>query len=379
MQVEKSALRPRLLRRRSEKISFLVQSHDSSLHHPRTQSITDVMVSSSSSSALLTLRYASLEDVAQDLDMVIQSTSQDEWSWDGASESERQAWQQFVENPALTTRSAVAGLAGNVQVAKEISLSFSLLSHTQQGSGEHKAMVDVSAPTLASDSLTRVKQALVERSKEWQQEGIESLFLFDLLTTAQTLAADLPDQPCADTLEPASSDPAPSDPSVSPTRIELSRALFWSHHLKAPSKLKDFNNWCPELGIWGVLRIGHPGYMCFEGEASAVDEMVRRVKGLQWHAMQLRVQTAYTWSSGGATTKKGGARSSMERALLSCALAKGHPDNAFEMEGGGDGKVRTGCQVIESLGELVTRLKECRLAEDEIETVLGIHISGGGQ
>lgn len=359
------------------KISFPVQSHDSSLHHPSSNDAgADVMVSSTSS-ALLTLRYVSLEDVAQDLDMVIQSTSHDEWSWEGASETERQTWQQFVEDPASTTKSTVAGLSGKVQVARGMSLSFSLLS--QQGGGEHEAMVDVSAPTLAPDSLTRVKQALLERSKEWEQEGIGSLFLFDLLTAAQTLVADLP-QLGADTSEPVSSDLASSDPlKASPRQIELSRALFWSHHLKAPSKIKDFNNWCPELGIWGVVRVGWPGYLCFEGEASAVDEMVRRVKGLQWHAIQLRVQTAYTWSSGGKAAEKRGERSPMEQALLSCALAKGHPDNAFEKEGGWEGKVRTGCQVIENLGELVTRLKDCGLAADEIETVLGIHISAGGQ
>ncbi|EST10026.1 protein of unknown function DUF1115 [Kalmanozyma brasiliensis GHG001] len=334
------------------------------------------MVSSSVASPLLTLRYASLDDVAQDLDMVIQSCSEGEWAWDGASESEREGWQQFVQDPTSMPRSKVAGLAGKLQVAKGFSLSFALLSQSQDDGKEQKATVDVSAPTLSPEEAAKIKTALQIRSKEWQQDGIESLFLFDLLTTTQTLVADLPDQSQAETLDKASSEARPSKPSqAAPKHIELSRALFWSHHLKAPSKLKDFNNWCPELGIWGIVRVGYPGYLCFEGETSAVDEMVRRVKGLQWHAIQLRVQTAWNWTGEQWQHKESGRRSPMEQALLSCALAKGHPDNAFA-DKGGEGKVRTGCQMIENLGELVTRLKECGLAEDEIETVLGIHISG---
>lgn len=334
------------------------------------------MVPPSSSAALLTLRYATLDDVAQDLDMVIQSTSEGEWTWEGASESEQEAWQRFVQDPASTPKSKVAGLAGKLQVAQGLGLSFSLLSHSQGEGEEQEATVDVSAPNLSPGHVANVKVALQTRSKEWQQDGIESLFLFDLLTTAQALVADLPDQPHADSADKPSLDAQSSEASqATPKQIELSRALFWSHHLKAPSKLKDFNNWCPELGIWGIVRVGYPGYLCFEGETSAVDEMVRRVKGLQWHAIQLRVQTAWTCSAEAGNGNGDGRRSPMEQALLSCALANGHPDNAFA-DKGGEGKVRTGCQVIENLGELVTRLRECRLAEDEIETALGIHISG---
>lgn len=336
------------------------------------------MVSSSSSSALLTLRYATLEDVAQDLDMVVQSSSEGGWSWDGASAQEQEAWEQFVQDPASISASKTVGLAGKVEVVKGISLSFSLVSHSRDEGEEHEATVDVSAPSLPPEKAARLKNELSTRSEEWKEEGMESLYLFDLLATAQTLVADLPSHPQADT--PADiSDLAPLDPSQAPlkssTQIELSRALFWSHHLKAPSKLKDFNNWCPELGIWGIVRVGWPGYLCFEGEASSVNEMVRRVKGLQWHAIQLRVQTNWTVEAGKHKDKRG--RSPLEEALLSCPLAKGHPDNAFQANDG-EGKIRTGCQVIENLGELVARLKGCGLAEDDIETVLGIHISTGG-
>ncbi|CBQ67815.1 conserved hypothetical protein [Sporisorium reilianum SRZ2] len=328
------------------------------------------MVSSSSSSstvsALLTLRYASLQDVAQDLDMVIQSSSQGEWAWEGASAQEQHRWIDFVHDPMSVSEASTAGLAGKVQVTEGVSLTFSLLSRSRLEEKGRDAVVDVSAPTLAAADVARLQAALIDRSRQWADEGIDSLFLFDLVTTAQTLAAELtaPSTPHAD--------PAPSSAETPRTHIELARALFWSHHLKAPSKLKDFNSWCPELGVWSIVRVGYPGYLCFEGEAAAVDDMVTRVKALQWHALQLRVHKRWIWTSEEA------GRSAEEQALLSCALARGHADNVFAGQGG-EVKVRTGCEVIENLGELVTRLRKCNLDEDEIEEALGIRMSSSTQ
>ena len=336
------------------------------------------MITSSSASALLTLTYAGLEDVARDLDMVIHSSSHGEWSWEGASEEERKEWEQFVEDPSSISEPKVAGLGGKVQVVKDICLSFSLISGSQgkEEGAEKEAVVDVSAPTLAPSSVAGIKKALLERSRQWKEEGIESLFLFDLLTTAQTLAADLSASSGPnDNQQTSSSAPELPGTTNSPASIDLTRAIFWSHHLKAPSKLKDFNNWCPELGVWGIVRVGWPGYLCFEGESSAVEEMVKRVKGLQWHAIQLRVQKTRTWSGEVGAQINNGGRSLTEQASLSCALAKGHLHNVFA-EANGDIKVRTGCQVIEDLGELVTRLRQCKLDENEIEDALGIRMGG---
>ncbi|TKY90640.1 hypothetical protein EX895_000638 [Sporisorium graminicola] len=331
--------------------------------------------SSAAATALLTLRYASLEDVAQDLDMVIQSSSQGEWSWEGASEEESRKWIDFIQDPVSVPESDTAGLAGKLNVVDGVSLMFCLLSHPhgQEAEGGREAVVDVSAPTLATNDVTRIKKAVLDRSHQWRTDGVESLFLFDLVTTAQTLAADLTAS-SESTLDAPHTSPDTRTTDAHPAHIELARALFWSHHLKAPSKLKDFNNWCPELSIWGVVRVGYPGYLCFEGEAEAVEEMVKRVKGLQWHAIQLRVDKRWTWMS---DERKQGARegrSAREQALLSCALAQEHPDNVFVGQGA-EAKVRTGCQVIETLGDLVTRLRRCRLSEEEIEEALGIRMS----
>lgn len=308
--------------------------------------------------------------------MVIQSSSQGEWSWEGASRQEEDAWTTFVEESSSAASSAIAGLTGKIQIMPGLALSISLLSSSLANNdpGE-EAAVDVSAPTLAPSSVARIKNALLDRSNEWADDAIESLFFFDLVTTVQTLLADLPDlieQPGSIGMQHASDLTSESTQKTGKkaTSIELSRALFWSHHLKAPSKLKDFNSWCPELRVWGIVRVGYPGYLCFEGESSAVDEIVRRVKALQWHALQLRVQHSWSWHSKSAEVES--EVGPLEQALLSCALARRHPDNTHK----GTEKVRTGCEVIDALGDLVERLRECGLPEDEISEALGIKLSG---
>lgn len=63
-----------------------------------------------------------------------------------------------------------------------------------------------------------------------------------------------------------------------PKHLIMKRVIFWSHHLVAPSKRKQFAAWCPELQVWGLLKLGYPGFLLFEGEAEDIDDMVRRVK-----------------------------------------------------------------------------------------------------
>lgn len=63
-----------------------------------------------------------------------------------------------------------------------------------------------------------------------------------------------------------------------PKLLTMKRVIFWSHHLVAPSKRKQFAAWCPELQVWGLLKLGYPGFLLFEGETDDIDDMVRRVK-----------------------------------------------------------------------------------------------------
>lgn len=147
----------------------------------------------------------------------------------------------------------------------------------------------------------------------------------------------------------------------------MSRTIFWSHHLIAPSKRRDFAKWSSELSLWVVLKIGYPGYLCFEGKSEDVTEVVRRVKGLQWHAINVRSEEEWT-----CERKEGEDAPSLEaRALLSCPLAsKSTPVARGE-------KVRTTCEELEGMSEIVERLRTAGLSEEELVDALGLRTKAG--
>ncbi|PWZ02609.1 hypothetical protein BCV70DRAFT_196851 [Testicularia cyperi] len=329
---------------------------------------------------LIRLEYSVLEDVAADLDLVMQSSNEGDWEW-ASDDKKAETWRRFLTEP--TAEDAV-GLSGRLCLGSGIWMTFALAS--TDGPNAH-AVVDVSAPETDPAVVEGLKDNLVARTREWSQEGVESLFLFDLLTTSQAYLADHPpkdrkaERDDSDAVESAKDASAHVQPLSSSVEIQLSRALFWSHHLKAPSKLKDFNNWCPELQIWGVLRVGWPGYLCFEGPSSSVDEMIRRVKSLQWHAIQLRSHHSWTFKPESDSNCD-----PVSQALLSCRLASNHPDNTCTSLNGQltdastrATKVRTGCQVLESMGEIVARLRESGLEETEISEALGLRVSNNSK
>lgn len=72
--------------------------------------------------------------------------------------------------------------------------------------------------------------------------------------------------------------------------VETKCALLWSHHLLAMSKRKDIQHWSVELKLWSLAKIGYPGVIVVEGVRSEVDEFLRRVKALQWYALQVRYE-----------------------------------------------------------------------------------------
>lgn len=320
----------------------------------------------------LSLRYKELQDVAQDLDLVIQSTTGDEWSWQ-AADSRSDKWDEFVQSSDNDTTSAdLKGLSGSVSVSPDVALCFTLSSAVDP----IHALVEISAPTRAMAYVKGLKEALTTRTSEWDEQGVSSLFFFELVTAAQTYIADHPGSESNDfegqASGHASNTAVRQDDGVEQKEVRLMRAIFWSHHLKAPSKLKDFNNWCPELDLWGILLTGWPGYLCFEGPKESVEEMIRRVKRLQWHAIQLRLEDYWIFTPGTEASGKTGLNQFGE-ALLSCPFAKAHPSNtAAQDDDGAKGKVRTGCQVLHEIGEMVARLQACGMEDDIVTQVLGL-------
>ena len=47
--------------------------------------------------------------------------------------------------------------------------------------------------------------------------------------------------------------------------------------------------WSAELAVDGVVKCGYPGVVVVQGEARACDEFVRRLRGLGWSAMSVRL------------------------------------------------------------------------------------------
>lgn len=94
--------------------------------------------------------------------------------------------------------------------------------------------------------------------------------------------------------------------------VRVKRVLLWSHHLLAISKRKDIVSWSSELSLAGLSKPGcvppfsrhglwamskslshvhsYPGVIVIEGEESDSDEFVRRIKALQWQALQVRCE-----------------------------------------------------------------------------------------
>lgn len=162
------------------------------------------------------------------------------------------------------------------------------------------------------------------------------------------------------------------------TDVEMLRVIFWSRaygqslyvvaaiaidirsslpldHLKAPSKKRDMNRWCTELRVFGLVKSGYPGFLCFEGEKDDVQEIVRRIKALQWHAITVKTEVPYTVTASFRLTdeKHGSDMSSV--ALRQCLLAIGH--SASENSGSGDrgAKLRTSMDEVVDSGALVNR------------------------
>ncbi|KAK9900307.1 hypothetical protein P389DRAFT_10611 [Cystobasidium minutum MCA 4210] len=105
---------------------------------------------------------------------------------------------------------------------------------------------------------------------------------------------------------------APDHPAPAPRRLRSKSALLWAHHLLANSKRKDIQHWSTELKVWAIAKIGYPGVMVFEGLEEDVDEFIKRIKALQWYALQVRYEETFEAQEDASETD----------VLASCGLAK---------------------------------------------------------
>ncbi|WFD44000.1 hypothetical protein MPSI1_002665 [Malassezia psittaci] len=178
-----------------------------------------------------------------------------------------------------------------------------------------------------------LNQFVQDRQNEIARENISNP-VFDIYTSLKEYVSAYEEH-----VKSPLTEPLPEE-ITKPSKLDMKRIIFWSHHLIAPSKRKQFAAWCPELHVWGLFKLGYPGFLCFEGLASDVDEMVRRVKSMQWHAISARVEVTYTYS----VTEKDTDPST--DALKSCTLARGRDIPTRS-------KLRVDSEEINDMGEFV--------------------------
>lgn len=70
--------------------------------------------------------------------------------------------------------------------------------------------------------------------------------------------------------------------------------LVWLHHLLNTNKRKQAL--APASSVSGVTKPGYPGVLLYSGPERAVREHVNELKGLNWAAFQVRMESEEEWS-----------------------------------------------------------------------------------
>ncbi|SPO40409.1 uncharacterized protein PSFLO_05891 [Pseudozyma flocculosa] len=257
--------------------------------------------------------------------------------------------------------------------------------------------VEVSAPNSDRHRLQELQDGVRQRHKEVVDEiesqgglgvGIWTLWMDAKDLATNTLAADghqtEPQATAASgeaTATATAGDSGDGDAQQDGQNgIEMKRSIFWSHHLIAPSKRKDFTSLCSELDVWGLVKIGYPGYLIFEGPIEGVEEMERRVKVCTSLGLRSRIDVGS--GRGGvdnatSDVSSNGTRGEVRReAIRTSPLSRGHAANHNAGKDAQE-KVRTGYEEVESVGEIVQRLRCIDMDEAEIVQSLGIRTAKG--
>lgn len=106
------------------------------------------------------------------------------------------------------------------------------------------------------------------------------------------------------------------------------------------------NKWCSELDVLGLVKSGYPGFLCFDGGRDGVDEIVRRIKALQWHAITVKTDVPYDVQCKGGEAGE---------SILQAGLARGHSSVSFYQAKPAKSKVRASMDEIEDTGRFVQR------------------------
>jgi Protein of unknown function (DUF1115) len=279
----------------------------------------------------------------EDVILIRASTSSEEFHWEG-SDAEIQQFEGIITKceegttaeEVLSQNVELDVLAYRVRLLPDVWLDV----RTKMVSKVYEPQIGLHGPSLSKSAGEKTIAALESLYKKAKEEKIDNI-VFDVytglqsyMTTEITLQADI-------------SSHAVEKQENQPTKVEMLRVIFWTHHLKAPSKKRDMNKWCSELQVFGLVKSGYPGFLCFEGMREDVEEIVRRIKALQWHAITVKTETPYTFER----SESQSAENVHSLAIRQCNLAKIHSANNKNSSD----VVRTSMDEVETGGELVQR------------------------
>lgn len=283
-----------------------------------------------------------------------------EFQWHGTV-SENEAWERAYV-------AYEAGKAASLPVPLHVSLCVNkplgVWMNTQLGANNVIPSVIVERTDIVSQA--QLADLVRHRLSECETEEIP-FPTFDILNLLQETVAECEDD-CVQNVQHAV---RTEDRDAYTLTVAMKRVIFWSHHLVAPSKRRQFAAWCPELNVWGVFKLGYPGFLCFEGASNDIDEMVRRVKSMQWAAISMRIEVPWTF-----TRPQSCAEPTHDAALRACKLA--HLRDDVE-------KLRTDVRELESMSAFVAwyvgatndSLREMNLDEDEVADACHLRTSQG--
>ena len=296
----------------------------------------------------------------EEVQLLQSSLAKDEFKWLG-SPDEVEAWQAQLTSDggsAISTSASNSPMSFSIRIQKQrpaiwLEVSYSRVAGRDpslRACAGGQATADANAHVAEAGALSDLNEMAKAQLDEAKAQEITHV-VFDVYTVLQAHLADHPlelsstvkDAPAEGSADTSSSS-SPSSPQHTRTRT-LSRTIIWSHHLIAPSKRRDLSAWATELNLWILLKLGYPGYLCFEGFTSDVQEIVRRVKGLQWHAISVRSEES--WDVAEVDGKQ-----SDEQVLMQCGLAQGH---SAKQAVGSTSKLRTGCDEVETIKDIMDR------------------------
>lgn len=142
-----------------------------------------------------------------------------------------------------------------------------------------------SLPTILSSTIAKndTRQLLKSRVAELStgEEVLDSV-----IAAFQELVAD-------HELESASTPERSSSNESTARKDKKATVVVWLHHLLNTNKRKQALS--PAASVSGITKPGYPGVLIYSGPNDAVHEHVNELKGLNWAAFQVRLESEDEW------------------------------------------------------------------------------------